>query len=62
MDHDRSPRDRVPRPRRSSPLEDDDRLVEAARQRRLPDADADPAVRLLAALQNAAEVRGAREH
>lgn len=60
MDHDRSPRAPVPRPRRSSPLEDD-RLVEAARQRRLPDADADPAVRLLAALQTAAEVRGARD-
>lgn len=61
MDHDRSSRARVPRPRRCSPLEDDDRLVEAAQQRCLPDADADPAVRLLAALQAAAEVRGARE-
>lgn len=60
MDHDRSPRARVPRPRRSRAPEDDDRPGETAPQRRLPDADADPTVRLLGALQTAAEVRGGR--
>lgn len=57
---------RVPRQRRGSsrphrdPTADDDRLVEDARHDRLPPDDADPVVRLLAALRAAGARRGGR--
>lgn len=59
MDPDRLPPPpaRVPRQPHRTPAEDD-RLVEAARHDRLHSADADPIVRLLAALRTAGEVRG----
>lgn len=62
MDHDRSLHARFPRPRHGGPdgvaASEADRLVEAARYDRLPLDDADPLVRLLAALREAGAVRG----
>jgi hypothetical protein len=59
---DRELHGRVPRQRRGTsrpdPTDEDDRLVEAARHDRLPPDDADPLVRLLAALRAAGVRRG----